>query len=61
MAVLLKLIGLDIIAWCKGAAGTNRVIIGKDLFPERAKCRIVPDLQDPPVSQVAEYLRLNLL
>ena len=61
MTVLLEFFGLDIIAGGKGATGTYRVIIGACIFPERAECRVVPDIQDSPFYQVAEYLGLHLL
>ena len=61
MAVLIELFVLDIIAWSKGATGTYRVIISKDVSPERAECRVVPDFQNSPLSQIAEYLGLHLL
>ena len=61
MAVLPKILGLDIIAGGQAAAGTVGVIIGEHVRAERAVSRVIPGIQDSLFRQVAKHLWLHML
>ena len=56
VAVVLELVGLDIVAWCQSATAAGRVLIRKCFPGEFLELIAVPDLDDVSFGQVAENL-----
>ena len=61
MTIVLKVLGLDIIAGRQGAGMTEGIVIINHLLAEGAKIGVIPDLLQTALAQLAERARLHLL
>ena len=61
VTVLLKILFLDIVAKRKTAIITEGKLITEDILPEGTELHAVPDIQDIPLTQIAEYPRFDML
>jgi len=61
VAILLKMLSLDIVAERKAAVKAKGEIVMENVLPEGAVVLIIPYLDDIVLAQIAEYPRLDML
>ena len=60
VAILLEFLDFKVVARCQVTVGAERIVILDDGFPKLPVFRVVPDIQDAVLGQVAEHFGADI-